>query len=141
MISFCNSCQKEVPFSEIRRWVAPSKSPQILRYCRDCVHGTVTFHDVYWDGKPEHNLADDPYTGKPRVFMSKGQKAAYLRERDISEAGDKVHGAPVMLHKETPRRVDSKHEVQMALKKVRDMGQDVRRQAYLKVLKEGRRHA
>ncbi len=95
--------------------------------------------DVYWDGKPEENLADDPVTGKPRVFLSKGHKAAYLKERGLMEAGDRVRGAPYMPG--IPAKTDSKHEVRMALKQVREMGQDVRRQAYLRIIKEGQHHA
>ena len=111
------------------------------RYCRLCQSPKAAVPDVYFDGKPEINLADDPTTGKPRVFSSRGEKAAYLKERGICEAGDKVRGAPVMLHKEKPPKLDSRHEVQMALKRVKEMGRDVRRQEYLKIQKEGRRYA
>jgi len=92
---------------------------------------------VYWDGKPEENLADDPVTGQPPVFFSKGHKAAYLKSRGIVEAGDRVHGAPAMTS--TPPKLDSRHEVRMALKKVSEMGRDVRRQEYLRIIKEGQR--
>lgn len=94
---------------------------------------------MFFNGKPEEGLADNPLTGKPRVFSSKGEKAAYLRERGLVEAGDRHHGAPMQIHQNQNRKTDSRHEVMMALKKVREMGQDNRRQAYLKIVKEGRR--
>lgn len=107
--------------------------------CDQCgAAGSSAVYDVYWDGKPEQGLADDPVTGKPRIFSSKGEKAAYLRSRGLQEAGDTYHGAPLQIHKNQERRSDSRHEVMMALKKVREMGQDVRRQEYLKIVK-GRR--
>lgn len=111
------------------------------RCCDQC--GNVSNQavpDVYWDGKPEENLADDPVTGKPVVFLSKGHKAAYLKERGIMEAGDRHHGAPIGFNADA-RKVDSKHEVQMALKKVREMGKDRRRQEYLKIIRGGQTHA
>lgn len=97
--------------------------------------------DVYFDGKPEENLADDPATGRPRMFGSRGEKAAYLKSRGLMEAGDTVHGAPVEVHRNQERRIDTRHEVQMALKKVRDMGRDNRRQEYLRITKEGQNRA
>lgn len=136
MIFFCNGCATEQDFKECRLWVCVDKEP-IKRYCRNCKSGTPLVADVYWDGKPEINLADDPVTGKPRVFASKGQKAAYLKERGLMEAGDRLHGAPVEMAR-LSRKTDSRHEVKMAIKQVKEMGQDVRRQAYLKILKERR---
>lgn len=136
MIFFCNGCQKEKDFKECKFWLCIDKEP-IKRFCRHCKSGTVEFADVYWDGKPEINLADDPLTGQPRVFLSKGQKASYLKERGLREAGDRIHGAPIEMTK-VERKYDSRHDVKMAIKQVKEMGKDVRRQAYLKILKERR---
>lgn len=109
--------------------------------CNKCgLNSTLTVPDVYWDGKPEENLANDPSTGKPRVFLSKLDKARYLQERGIMEAGDRIHGAPIQVSRMKPER-DTRQEVRMALKKVREMGIDVRRQEYLRIKKEGMRHA
>jgi len=141
MISFCNGCKKNVDFRDIKRWVAPAKEHVLLRFCRSCISGTVTIHDVFWDGKPEEGLADDPATGKPRVFSSKFEKSAYLKARGLQEAGDTVHGAPYMFHKNQDIKTDPKHEVQMALKKVREMGRDNRRQEFLRIQKQGERYA
>lgn len=133
----CNSCEQDRDFQTefsiliIERW-----GHGIKRFCRICRSPKVGVSDVYWDGKPEENLADGP-DGKPRVFSSKGEKAAYLKSRGIREAGDRVHGAPLMVSKQAiPPVVDSRHEVKMALKQVKEMGRDVRRQQYLKIIKE-----
>lgn len=140
MTFLCNGCNRDIHFDHLQRAVI-TKENEFVRYCRACCSPKTYVPDVYWDGKPEENLADDPRTGKPIVFSSKGEKAAYLKSRGIAEAGDRVHGAPVELHRNQERKVDSEHEVKMALKHVREMGRDVRRQAYLKILKEGRRYA
>lgn len=92
---------------------------------------------MFWDGKPELNLSQDPHTGKERTFFSKAQKASYLKERGIAEAGDRVHGAPVEVSRnQAINKVDSRHEVQLALRKVKQMGRDQRHQAYLKLMKD-----
>src|SRR3990167_10156425 len=129
----CNSCEKELDFEKLSFSII-STNNDYKRFCRDCRTGKSTAHDVFWDGKPEENLADDPITGKPRVFSSKGEKAAYLKEKGLVEAGDRVHGAPLEAHKNQEiKRNDSRHEVKMALKKIKEMGIDVRRQEYLKI--------
>ena len=95
--------------------------------------------DVFFDGKPEHGLPDDPVTGKPRVFGSKQEKARYLQEAGLREAGDRRGGSYL-----TPRAIENSdferpqnHDSAMrAIKQVKEMGQDVRRQAYLKIIKE-----
>lgn len=110
-----------------------------IQVCDNCgLAGSSHVYDVYWDGRPEETLADDPRTGNPRVFASRGEKAAYLRERGLMEAGDKVHGAPVS-SLSVPRRTNSRDEVKMALKQVKEMGIDRRRQEYLRITKEGYR--
>lgn len=107
------------------------------RFCKECRSPRNFVPDVYFDGKPEENLADDPNTGKPRVFLSKGQKASYLKERGLMEAGDKVHGAPYSFSQNQNRVVvDSKDEVFKSIKKVREMGRDARRREYLKIVSQ-----
>lgn len=141
MMFFCSGCQKDRDFeTEFAILIIQKWGDGIIRFCRECRSPRSAVPDVYWDGKPEGNLADDPVTGQPRVFLSRGQKAAYLKERGLMEAGDRVHGAPVMFHKEqvAPRK-DTRHEVRMALKRVREMGRDVRRQQYLRIVREGQR--
>lgn len=138
-MSFCNGCERQK--EDIVLWIAQEKQTSLLRYCRECRSPKSSVPDVYWDGKPEHNLADDPNTGQPRVFFSKGEKAAYLKSRGIMEAGDRHHGAPVQMYQNQNRKIDSRNEVQMALRKVKEMGADRRRQEYMRVVKEARSRA
>jgi len=137
MSFICAYCEEAK--DDLARLVIPERG-EIRRYCRSCMKPKAGIPDVYFDGKPEENLADDPRTGKPRVFSSKAEKAAYLKERGLIEAGDRVHGAPVSLIKKEESR-NSRDMVREALHRVKQMGRDVRRQAYLKIMKEAQRHA
>lgn len=141
MTFLCNGCEKEISYGPDYGIMIITIHDEILRYCRSCRTPKAAVPDVYWDGKPEINLADDPNTGKPRVFGSKAEKAAYLKERGLIEAGDRKHGAPIEMTKESEERSNSRDEVRKALQKVRNMGQDVRRQEYLKLIKERQRYA
>lgn len=138
---YCNGCEEEKDFDHFKMMRLSADHKKVTRLCTGCRSGTAFVPDVYFDGKPEENLADDPATGKPRVFLSKGHKASYLKERGIVEAGDRVHGAPIMSSENQTRKSGSRHEAMMALKRVREMGIDVRRQEFLKIRKEGERHA
>lgn len=113
-------------------------------YCDKCGGATVIhFDDVFWDGRPEENLADGP-DGKPITFVSKGQKARYLKERGITESGDRVHGAPISTVGSRDKAADRQkwhNQVCEARRKVESMGKDVRRQAVLKIIKETRQYA
>jgi hypothetical protein len=141
MIFFCNGCGQNKDFRDCRLWIVPEKGT-MLRYCKICRTVRASVPDVYWDAKPEENLADDPRTERPRVFSSKGEKAAYLKSRGLMEAGDRVHGAPVsFMHNQNRKVVDSKAEVQAALQKVKKMSPDYRRQEFLKIVKEGQNRA
>ena len=98
--------------------------------------------DVFWDGSPEHGLADDPKTGQPITFSSRGEKARYLKEHHLRESGDRVHGSAIHQARssedEGSRRIEARASAERALATVRAMGRDFRRQEYLKVLKESR---
>ena len=139
----CGCCEAMNPLG----WTtstAKNEDGSYVEWCDECSKGShAVVYDVYWDGKPEENLADGP-DGKPRVFLSKGQKARYLRERGLSEAGDRVHGAPfTSIYKEDPadRKRRNVHSVSEARRKVEQMGKDVRRQAILKVVHDARNYA
>jgi len=132
---FCNGCEQEKDDEDMVYVSTINFGKDLIRFCKGCRNVSVSFPDVYWDGKPEENLADDPLTGRPRVFSSKGEKAAYLKEKGLREAGDRVNGSYI-LNKHVPRETNDRHEVRTALKKVRDMGIDVRRQAFLKLMKQ-----
>lgn len=132
----CETCGEKYPsrrqfINETKTWI-----------CDRCgVSSSPSFPDVYWDGKPEINLADGP-DGKPRVFLSKREKAAYLRERGIMEAGDRVGGAPFQYKREDPSVLKQRRiaEFREAERKVKQMGQDQKRQAILKVIQDARRY-
>lgn len=113
---------------------------KISRICRICRTPKANLPDVFWDGKPEENLADDPVTGKPISFTSKGQKAKYLESKGLREAGDRHRGSDVFYSRMDQPKTNSKHEIKMALKKIKDMGAIARRQEYLRITKEGRSH-
>lgn len=137
MTFYCNGCEADRDFDREYGILIITPKEGIRRFCRKCVRPTAHIPDVYWDGKPELGLADDPLTGKPRVFSSRSEKAAYLKERGLQEAGDR--GA---LRSPAPMTAEQrKHEVKMALKRVREMGVDNRRQEYLRIVKESRRYA
>lgn len=135
----CNGCQAQKDDVLLSILIIKEWGKGIERFCRDCHKPNAAIPDVYFDGKPEHNLADDPNTGQPHVFFSKSQKASYLKSRGLQEAGDSVHGAPMQFHQNQDRKIDTRAEVQKALQKVKNMGQDVRRQEYYRIIKEGRR--
>lgn len=142
MTFLCCLCEEEKDFdTEFSILVIESWGKGIKRFCKECRRPKAGVPDVFFDGRPEEGLADDPNTGKPRVFFSKGEKAAYLKERGLMEAGDRYHGSPVEIHKNQNQKTDTRHEVKMALKKVKEMGRDVRRQEYLRICKEGGRYA
>lgn len=127
----CRGCGNEKAYKTV--------SGQGWEHCDECgAAPKVGIADVFWDGKPEHGLADDPKTGRPLVFGSKAEKANYLRARGLSEAGDKFHGAPVMVSHEKPSE-GSREEAARAIQRVRQMGGDVRRQELNRILKEGSR--
>lgn len=137
----CAGCEQERDFFKDFVFMTTSKEGKgpNLKFCRTCRTVRAGFPDIYWDGSPEENLKNDPITGKLPVFLSKGQKAAYLKERGMMEAGDRVHGAPVQVSANNPNPVfDSRNEVKMAMKKVMEMGKDQRHQSYLKLMKENR---
>lgn len=139
MIFHCDGCNIDRDFnSEYGMLCIPKWGDGIRRYCKYCHSPSTHFPDTFFNGKPEINLADDEHTGQPRVFFSKGQKAAYLKEKGLMEAGDRYHGAPIQLT-QAPPKVDSRQEVRAALQRVKEMGVDRRRQEYLKIVKEGRR--
>lgn len=139
MTFFCNSCEQDRDFFLDYGILIISDNKTVQRICRICRAPKAAMPDVYWDGKPEENLADDPATGKPRVFASKHEKASYLKERGLVESGDTVHGAPLFVSKQAQPKIDTRAHVKMVLKRVKEMGRDVRRQAYLKIMKERQR--
>lgn len=141
MVFTCCVCGKERDFETEFSSTLVTREGEYFRYCVSCRKPNKGFPDVYWDGKPEENLADDPNTGRPRIFSSKGEKAAYLREKGLAEAGDRVGGAPFQQQGSGSQlpHPDSRHEVKEALHKVKQMGRDYRKREYRRILHEANR--
>lgn len=128
----CTGCGNPNPYKTV--------SGNGWEYCDRCGDmPSVGVADVYWDGSPEHGLADDPKTGQPMVFSSRGEKARYLRDNNLIEAGDKVRGAPPSILNQPQRHEDSRVMAEQALAHVRQMGSDYRRQEYLRIKKQSGR--
>lgn len=140
MTFFCNGCLKDRDFSTEYGILIITCDKEMFRYCKECRKPKTFVPDVYWDGKPEENLADDPHTGKPPVFLSKAHKAAYLQEHGLREAGDRYHGAPFTSINQG-QKVDTRHEVRKALQQVKQMGKEYRKQEYQRIMKERERYA
>lgn len=135
----CGGCKNaEASFVKAGFFKGESGKREFYEYCDKCGGaGPVHIPDVFWDGKPEENLADGP-DGKPVVFFSKGQKARYLQERGIYEAGDTHHGAPVtslVSESREERRRRNLDAVRSARMKVESMGKIYRRQEFLRLTK------
>lgn len=127
----CGSCGNTKAFRTV--------SGNGWEYCDRCGQVPSVAHaDVYFDGKEEHGLADDPATGRPRVFGSRNEKARYLREHNLSEAGDKVRGAPPSAAQMEGSRNEGVSAAQ-AIQYVRQMGSDVRRQEMNRLRREAGR--
>lgn len=92
--------------------------------------------DVYWKpGMEEHGLPDDPKTGKPRVFGSKGEKAAFLKANGLVEAGDRMRGSHATIFRDQAPKENPREAVMKALSEVGKMGKDFRRQEFLRISK------
>jgi hypothetical protein len=91
--------------------------------------------DVYWDGTEEHGLPDNPKTGKPYVFSSKKEKARFLKENHLRESGDRIHGSMIHSTRENVSCETNDDSVKEAIAHVRQMGHDVRRQEFMRIIK------
>ena len=114
----CNGCGNDKAYRTFQ-----GDGFEICDKCGDAP--TVFCPDVYFDGKPEHGLADDPNTGKPRVFNSKGEKARYLREHNLVEGW----------HKTEQKQESARVSAERALAEVRKMGAEFKRQEFLRIKK------
>jgi len=123
------------------RWTSTSsydEEGRKIEWCDTCSSSSGSgVPDVYWDGKPETNLVDDH--GQPMQFISKGHKARWLKEKGLSEAGDRVRGGTAfdgVFEKKRPDKDKSREEVRQAIRMVREMGKDRRRSEIQKLLKQ-----
>lgn len=107
-------------------------------FCDACGHlPKIGVADVYWDGKAEHGLPDDPRTGQPRVFGSKGEKAAFLRAHGLKEAGDRMHGGNATMngrdrHTEDPAK--ARDAVNRALAHVKQLPKEERQRRIMTLI-------
>jgi len=69
---------------------------ELLDFCDSCSRISVSWDpDVYLPkiGHKFENLCDK--MGNPIEIRSKRHKAEIMREQNVSEAGDRIHGAPI----------------------------------------------
>lgn len=85
-------------------------------------------------GKPEVNLPDDPTTGKPPVFQTRREMAAYLKKHHLVQVRDREHGGPA-IPPAVPKvdRSASYDRTRRMLKMFKEMGRDRFRQELYKV--------
>lgn len=115
----CNGCGNEKAYKTF--------AYKDVEFCDRCgSFSSDALPDVYWDGTPEHGLADDPVTGKPRVFGSKLEKAAYLKSRGLVEGWNQ---------KSSENKQDSMESVKKALSEVSKWGKEYRRQEFNRIKK------
>ena len=118
-----------------------TRSGKDWEYCNVCGEvGNSGVSDVFWKpGMEEHGLPDDPKTGKPMVFNSKGEKARYLSANNLVEAGDRMRGAPASILREQGRKENNREVALQALHHVKQMGQDRRREEFNRLRRESGR--
>jgi len=133
----CSGCGNKEAYKTASMFTENEQGERVnTEWCDRC--GTVSnvwMPDVFWDGKPEENLADGA-DGKPRVFGSKRDKAIYLKSKGIFEAGDSYHGA-MMSATRVPARDTRKslEQTREAIRKAKSMGADVRRREIHRMMK------
>ncbi len=128
---------------EPMQWVSTStldEHGRKIEYCNVCT-GTTAYSipDVYWDGRVEKNLVD--HRGNPVTFTSKRDKARFLKEKGLSEAGDRVRGGTAfdgVFDRRRPDKNTIRKEVHESIQMVRQMSPDKRR-AEIKRFVEQRR--
>lgn len=99
-IGYCNNEQGEKVKHEICDECGKPSSPWIP--------------DVFFDGKLENNLVDKQ--GNKVTFGSKREKAIYLKQNNMNERGDKIHGSHWSPeYRRNVNRNDLKNDARMAL--------------------------
>lgn len=126
----CDACGTNK--ARVQMLVAPGE--WVCDLCSDVPAPTIP--DVYWgNGRIIENLVDE--RGQPIRFMSKGHKAAVLKEKGLSEIGDKIHGSPwVTGH--APTQHNAREEIRKAVAQVRNMTPGERRNRMHKIIAQER---
>lgn len=138
-ISRCGFCGAIDPIG-FTTTTSKNEKGDYVEWCSECSVSSLPLDpDVFWDGEPEINLADDPNTGKPRVFSSKIEKARYLKERGIVEGGDKVHGAFPRVTNRVERKTDERPQIREILHIWKQMGRDRQKEEYRKIIHRANR--
>lgn len=135
----CNNCGN-IKAYRCAVWHEEDESgKRVMRECCDrCGNaGAVSVSDVFWDGKPEINLADDPRTGKPMVFESRAAKAAYLKEHGLVQVDGRNHGSLGYGVSSTAEK-DFRPMIRETIREVKNMGRDVRRSMVWKIIKDAK---
>lgn len=95
---YFDCCKKAWNTTDLIKAIASGDGKTLRIYCKQCVSnvGGTAIPDV-WYGygsgiHTEENIAD-PKTGKPIPFYDKRSKAAAMKQAEVQEAGDRVHGA------------------------------------------------
>lgn len=128
----CNGCGNTKAY----RCTSWHENGMMLECCDRCgTAKSVAMDDVFWDGKPEINLADDPVTGKPPVFGSRQEKARYLKKRGLVQVDGRNHGG-LGYGQQSGAVDDWRPKIRETRKMVESMGRDVRRQKIWKMIKE-----
>lgn len=133
----CNNCGNTKAYRQVCWHEDDEKGNRVYReVCDRCGSaGSVSVSDVYWDGKPEVNLADDPATGRPRVFGSRGEKARYLKDHGLMQVDGRNHGGLGYGSSSTVPK-DWKPVIRETIRNVQNMGRDVKRSLIWKMLKK-----
>lgn len=112
----------------------------ICEYCDKCggVGGSIWVPDVYDYTEPLENLCDRE-TGRPLEFVSRTHKARYMRERNVSEVGDRVHGAAYSIAdaNKSLDRTAARAEIRQALQRVRQMPPEQKRAMMQRIRERG----
>lgn len=89
----CGGCYEEA--YHIHGEFVGSEYVECCEKCGGISSADAAIPDVYWPGHVHTNpqLCDD--MGRPYELRTKGHKAAIMKQLGVSEAGDKVRGAPV----------------------------------------------
>lgn len=125
----------------VRVWFEKNEAGERERQecCEACGSaGNVYVPDVYDYTKPLENLCDRE-TGKPLEFISRSHKARYMRERGVSEVGDRIHGAPYSIG-DANKPLDRgrvRAEVREAIQRVKQMPPEQKRAMMRQIRERG----
>lgn len=90
----CSGCNREDAWN-VRTIVDKGEFVSSCNFCGGYRPAGLEYSDVYFPGPHScQNITDD--NGKPVFFETRSQKAQYMREKGIQEAGDRIRGSYAM---------------------------------------------